>query len=148
MKTPAILLLLVPLLAFAGEGTVAEKELSLGGVAIGDTAAQVAARLGEPKRKVPAQDFLDLHYEYAALRVSFNGGIVAGLHADMRGACTPKGLCPGDRLEKMRALYGEPIVSDRETGRYYEYSGGAAACWLQIRAKGKRVASIDVACQP
>ncbi len=148
MKTPALLLLLVPLLAFAGEGTVAERELSLGGVTIGDTAAQVAARLGEPKHKVPAQDFLDLHYEYAALRVSFNGGIVAGLHADKRDACTPKGLCPGDRLEKMRTLYGEPIVSDRETGRYYEYSGGDAACWLQIRAKGKRVASIDVACQP
>lgn len=148
MKTPAILLLLVPLLAFAGDGSVSDRELSLGGVAIGDTAAQVAARLGEPKRKVPAQDFLDLHYEYANLRVSFNGGIVAGLQAETRGACTPKGLCPGDRLDRMRVLYGAPIVSDRETGRYYEYVGGDAGCWLQIRARGKRLASIAVACQP
>lgn len=148
MKTPAILLLLVPLQAFAAEGTVAKRELSLGGVAIGDTAAQVAARLGEPKHKVAAQDVLDLHYEYASLRVSFNGGIVAGLHADKRDACTPKGLCPGDRLDRMRALYGAPVVADRETGRFYEYVGGDAACWLQIRAKGGRVASISVACQP
>jgi hypothetical protein len=148
MKLSGILLLLVPLLAFADEGAVSSRELSLGGVAIGDTAAQVVSRLGEPKRKVPAQDFLDLHYEYANLKVSFNGGIVAGLQAETRGACTPKGLCPGDRLDRMRALYGEPIVSDRETGRYYEYTGGDAACWLQIRAKGKRVVSIEVACQP
>ncbi len=148
MKTPGILLLLVPLLASAGESAVSDRELSLGGVAIGDTAAQVVSRLGEPKRKVPEQDFLDLHYEYAALRVSFNGGIVAGLQAETRGACTPKGLCPGDRLDRMRALYGDPIVSDRETGRYYEYTGGDAACWLQIRAKDKRVESIEVACQP
>lgn len=148
MKTSGILLLLFPLLALAGEGTVSDRELSLGGVAIGDTAAQVVSRLGEPKRKVAAQDFLDLHYEYASLRVSFNGGIVAGLQADKRGACTPKGLCPGDRLDRMCTLYGAPHVADRETGRFYEYVGGDAGCWLQIRARGKRVASIDVACQP
>ena len=130
------------------QAAVSDRELSLGGIAIGDTAAQVVSRLGEPTRKVPEQGFLDLHYEYANLRVSFNGGIVAGLQADTRGACTPKGLCPGDRLDRMRVLYGAPIVSDRETGRYYEYIGGDAACWLQIRAKDKRVVSIEVACQP
>lgn len=148
MKTPAILLFLIPLLAFAGEGTVSGTELSLGRVAIGDTTTQVVSRLGEPKRKVPEQGFLDLHYEYANLRVSFNEGIVAGLQADTGGACTPKGLCPGDRLNRMRALYGAPVVADRETGRFYEYTGGDAGCWLQIPAKGKRVASIAVACQP
>jgi hypothetical protein len=148
MKTPGVLLFLVLLLAYAEQGAVSDRELSLGGVAIGDTAAQVVSRLGEPTRKVPEQDFLDLHYDYANLRVSFNGGIVAGLQAETRAACTPKGLCPGDRLDRMRTLYGEPIVSDRETGRSYEYIGGDAGCWLQIRAKGKRVASIEVACQP
>jgi hypothetical protein len=148
MKTFGILLFLVPLLAFAEEGAISERELSLGGVAIGDSIDAVVARLGQPKRKVPAQDFIDLHYEYPHMQVSFNGGIVAGLHADKADACTPKRLCPGDRLSRMRALYGAPIVSDRETGRYYEYVGGDAACWLQIRAKGKRVGTIDVACQP
>lgn len=148
MKTWTVVLLLVPAWTFAAEGIVSDRELSLGGVAIGDTVATVVARLGEPGRKVPALDFIDLHYEYANLRVSFNGGIVAGLQADRRGTCTPAGLCPGDRLDRMRALYGEPIVSDRETGRSYEYVGGDAACWLQIRAKGKRVAWIEVACQP
>lgn len=148
MKIAGILLLLVPLLAFADEGIVSDRELSLGGVAIGDTVAQVVSRLGEPKRKVPEQDFLDLHYDYAKLRVSFNGGIVAGLQAETRSACTPKGLCPGDRLDRMRALYGAPLVADRETGRFYEYVGGDTGCWLQIRPRGTRVASIAVACQP
>lgn len=148
MKTWAVVLLLVPARAFAAEGFVSDRELALGGVAIGDTAARVVSRLGEPKRKVAAQDFLDLHYDYPNLRVSFNEGIVAGLQADTRGACTPKGLCPGDRLDRMRALYGAPVVADRETGRFYEYIGDDAGCWLQIRARGKRVASIEVACQP
>ncbi|MBX3712289.1 MAG: hypothetical protein KF800_10045 [Lysobacter sp.] len=148
MKTMGFALLLVPVMAFADQGAVPETELSLGGVAIGDSTEAVVARLGQPKRKGPAQDFIDLHYEYPHMRVSFNGGIVAGLHAGKAGACTPKGLCPGDRMDRMRALYGAPIVSDRETGRYYEYTGGDAACWLQIRSRGKRVASIDVACQP
>jgi len=147
MKIPGILLFLFPMLAMAGEGLVSDKALALGGIAIGDTPAQVVARLGEPKRKVPAQDFLGLHYEYPGLRVSFNEGVVAGLHADKAGACTPQGLCPGDRLDRMRALYGAPIVADRETGRFHEYYGADAACWLQIPAKGKRVASITVACQ-
>lgn len=148
MRIPGLLLLLASFPVFAGEAAVSDRELSLGGVAIGDSTEAVVSRLGQPKRKVPAQDFIDLHYEYPHMRVSFNGGIVAGLHADKPGACTPKGLCPGDRLNRMRVLYGAPIVSDRETGRFYEYIGGDAACWLQIRAKGKRVASIDVACQP
>lgn len=148
MKTPGILLFLLPMLAIAGEGGVSDKELALGGVAIGDTAAEVVARLGEPKRKVPAQDFLELHYDYPGLRVSFNEGIVAGLHADKPGACTPKGVCPGNRMDRMRTLYGPPIVADRDTGRFHEYYGEDAACWLQIPAKGRRVASITVACQP
>lgn len=147
MKTLGFALLLVPVMAFADDGVVPETELSLGGVAIGDTAAAVVARLGEPRRKVKATDFLDLHYDYPHIRVSFNEGIVAGLRAGKRGACTPKGLCPGDGVDRMRALYGEPIVADRETGRFYEYAGGVG-CWLQIPAKGRRVASIDVACQP
>lgn len=154
MRLPALLFLptsfflLASFPVFAEEAAVSERELSLGGVVIGDATEAVVARLGQPKRQVPAQDFIDLHYEYPHMRVSFNGGIVAGLHADKPGACTPKGLCVGDRLSRMRALYGEPIVADREAGRYYEYVGGDAACWLQIRAKGKRVSSIDVACQP
>lgn len=148
MRIPALMFLLASAPVFAEEGAVSDRELSLGGVAIGDSTDAVLARLAQPKRKAPAQDFLDLHFEYPHLRVSFNGGVVAGLHADKSAACTPKGLCPGDRLSRMRALYGAPIVADRESGRYYEYIGGDAACWLQIRAKDKRVRSIDVACQP
>lgn len=148
MKMSGFVLLLVPAMALAEEGIVPDRELSLGGVDIGDAPAQVVARLGEPRRKVTSMDFLDLHYDYPHLQVSFDEDIVVGLHADKSGGCTPKGLCPGDRFDRMRALYGEPLVSDRETGRFYEYYADGAACWLQIPARGKRVASITVACQP
>jgi hypothetical protein len=148
MKLLGALLLLIPSLAFAGEGTVLEREVSLGGVAIGDSPGVVIARLGQPRRKVEVSDFLNLHYDYPHVRVSFSEGVVAGLYSVSPKACTPMHLCPGDSLDKMRSLYGQPLVADRESGRFYEYYGADSTCWLQIPAKGSRVASVTVACQP
>lgn len=148
MKLLSILFLLLPPLAFAREGTVPEGEISLGGVAIGDSSSAVIARLGQPRRKVKAPDFLDLHYDYPNLRVSFSDGIVTGLYSDKPAGCTPMHLCPGDSLDRMRSLYGPPLVADRESGRFHEYHGAGTTCWLQIPATGKRVESVTVACQP
>ncbi|WP_156087822.1 MULTISPECIES: hypothetical protein [unclassified Lysobacter] len=148
MKLLHILLLTIPSLAFAGEGVIPEREISLGGVAIGETPSAVASRLGQPMRKVEASDFLNLHYYYPHVTVSFSDGVVAGLFSDKPDGCTPKHLCPGDRLDKMRSLYGAPLAADRETGRFYEYYPPDATCWLQIPAKGEEVVSITVACQP
>ncbi|MBX9402548.1 hypothetical protein K4L06_14655 [Lysobacter sp. BMK333-48F3] len=148
MKKALGALLVLPALAFAGEGIVPEGELSLGGVAIGDTPRTVIARLGKPARKVEESGYLDLHYDYPNLRVSFSEGVAAGLHSARSGGCTPKRLCPEDSFNKMRALYGPPLIADRETGRFYEYYAMDAACWLQIPARDEKIASITVACQP
>ena len=148
MKLLCILLLTIPSLAFAGEGAVPEHEISLGGVAIGESPSAVTSGLGQPTRKVEASDFLNLHYYYPHVVVSFSDGVVAGLYSDRPNGCTPRHLCPGDSFDKMRSLYGPPVVADRETGRFYEYYPPDATCWLQIPAKGKRVVSITVACQP
>lgn len=148
MKVICILFLLFPPLTFAQEGVVPDREISLGGVAIGETPGTVIARLGEPRRKVEAADFLNIHYDYPQVRVSFSDGVVAGLYSNHRKGCTPRQLCPGDRLDKMRSLYGPSVVTDRESGRFYEYYGADSTCWLQISAKGKRIASVTVACQP
>ena len=148
MKLPGMVLLLIPSLAFAGEATVPGSEASLGGVAIGESADAVVARLGEPPTRVEDVDFLDLHYDYPQLRVSFNNQVVAGLRSDKPDACTPRRLCPGDSLQRMRSLYGPPEVSERESERVHEYYAADAVCWLQIRAKGETIASITVACMP
>lgn len=148
MKPLCILLLAIPSLIFAREGVIPEREMSLGGVAIGDFPRRVVSNLGQPTRQTQATDFLNLHYHYPHLVVSFSQGVVAGLFSDKRNGCTPKHLCPGDSLKKMRSIYGPPLVADRETGRFYEYLAPEGTCWLQIPAKGERVLSIAVACQP
>ena len=130
------------------QGDVPASEVSIGGVAVGDSISQVIKKLGEPRSKVEASDYLDLHYKYPNVTVSFSEGVVAGLFTDSAEACTPKQLCPGDSLDRMRHLYGKPLVIDRETGRFYEYYSQELYCWLKVPANDKKVSSITVACQP
>ncbi|KRD73553.1 hypothetical protein [Lysobacter sp. Root983] len=141
-------LLLAPASAFAFEGEVAGSEISLGGIAVGATTSEVTKTLGKPLRQQPQTDFIDLDYHYPNLQVSFSDGVVAGLYSDHRKGCTPMRLCPGDRLDKMRSLYGAPIVANRETGQFYEYYATDFDCWLEIAAEGEKIKSIAVACQP
>ena len=134
--------------ALLAQGEVPASDVSIGGVAVGDSTSQVIKKLGEPIRKVQASDYLALHYKYPNMTVSFSEGTVAGLFTDNTNACTPKNLCPGDSIEKMRSLYGEPLVTDRETGRFYEYYGHELYCWFKIPVNDNKVDSITVACQP
>jgi hypothetical protein len=145
--------LLLSMLLFAspeseGVGMIPASDVVIAGVAIGDSPAQVKAKLGAPNATEDTQDYLSLHYHYPHVRVSFSGDVVAGLFTSSERGCTPKGLCPGDSLEKMRRLYGEPLKTDRETGRFYEYYGTELYCWFQIPDQGGKVLSITVACQP
>jgi len=124
------------------------RDVAIAGVAIGDSPAQVRSKLGEPSTTEDAPDYLSLHYNYQNVRVSFSGDVVAGLFTSSESGCTPKGLCPGDSLDKMRRLYGEPLTADREKGHFFEYYGIDLYCWLQIPIQGDNVLSINVACQP
>jgi len=134
--------------ALLTQGDIPASEVSIGGVAVGDSPSQVIKKLGEPSSKVQASDYLNLHYKYPNMTVSFSEDVVAGLFTDSTTACTPRQLCPGDSLDKMRSLYGEPLVTDRETGRFYEYYGQELYCWFKIPVKYREVSSITVACQP
>lgn len=135
-------------LALAHDGNVPASEVSLAGIMVGDSPNQVEEKLGKPSDVIKESDYLDTHYQYSQLRVSFSEGVVAGLYSNNTRVCTPKGLCVGDSLERMRALYGSPIVADRKDGNYYEYYGNDLYCWLQVAAKGAEIGSIRVACQP
>jgi hypothetical protein len=144
---------LLSLLFFAsptsgGAGMIAAHDVALGGIAIGDSPKQVRSKLGQPKAIEKSPDYLSLHYTYANVRVSFDDNVVTGLFTDSDKSCTPKGLCPGDSLDKMRKLYGEPLLTDRESGRFFEYYGIDVYCWFQIPDQGNKVSSIKVACQP
>jgi hypothetical protein len=148
MRNILLSILLLPYSALAQNGNLPASEISIAGVKVGDSPIQVQSRLGRPSKVVKESDYLDTHYEYSRLTVSFSEGVVAGLYSDKPQGCTPKGLCTGDSLEKMQRLYGNPNSANRETGRFYEYYGKDLFCWLQISAKGNSVKSIRVACQP
>lgn len=148
MRKPLLNVLFLSSLALAHDGDIPAGEVSVAGVAIGDSPAQVENELGKPSRIIEESDYLDTHYVYSQLKVSFSEGVVAGLYSDKARGCMPKGLCVGDGLERMRALYGPPLVAERETGNFYEYYGQDLHCWLQIAVEGAKIASIRVACQP
>ena len=126
---------------------IPQAELSLAGVELGDTEAQVIDKLGVPTSRVEEADFLHLHLNYVTVKVSFAFEEVAGLFSDNPKGCTPSGLCPGDSLKRMRAVYGAPEISERETGTLFEYYSDCP-CWLQIKPAGNKIGAITVACQP
>jgi hypothetical protein len=148
LKSISLLLLLLSSTSLAHKGDIPASEVSIGGISVGQSPAAVMRKLGKPFRETTTSDYLDLHFKYRSVTVSFSEKVVAGLYSDQADGCTPKHLCPGNSLKKMRSLYGFPIEVDRETGHFYEYYGQDLYCWLQISAKGQRISSIAVACQP
>jgi hypothetical protein len=126
---------------------VPHSELSLAGVSLDLTEPQVRERLGVPVSVSEELDHLNRHLQYPDLLVSFSGEVVEGLYSRSPKACTPSGLCPGDRLDRATAVYGAPEVAEREAGTFWEYYT-SFPCWLQVAPEGDRVGSIRVVCQP
>ena len=126
---------------------ISQSELSLAGVAVGDTEMQVVEKLGPAPSRTEEADFLHLDLNYETVTVSFGFEEVAGLYSNNKKGCTPAGLCPGDSLKRMRSLYGVPEIADRETGTFFEYYSDCP-CWLKIKPVGNKIDSITVACQP
>ncbi|MEO1299685.1 MAG: hypothetical protein AAFW75_28720, partial [Cyanobacteria bacterium J06636_16] len=62
--------------------------------------------------------------------------------------CTPAGVCPGMDVAEVYAIYGVPVVAERENGRFLEYYSASSTCWLQIALDDQTVGSVGVACQP
>ncbi|VXB72118.1 conserved hypothetical protein [Luteimonas sp. 9C] len=135
--------------------SISDSELSLGGVALGDSESQVVAALGRPIRQSDAGE--SIAFEYPGLTVLIGwleqaapdkSRHVLQLDATGQDACTPSGVCPGAPLSKALALYGQPIRSERESGSFWEYYSSQSSCWLQLGVSGDAVGSISAVCQP
>lgn len=142
----ALLIVALPATATPPPG-IPHSELALGDISIDATEPQVRARLGEPVRISEELDHLDRHLHYLDVLVSFSGSMVGSVLSQSPDACTPAGLCPGDRLDRAVSLYGAPEIVERETGTFWEYYT-SFPCWLQIAPDDNRVGSIRIACQP
>ena len=154
VSAPTLLALLLAS-AQAGAVTIPDSELSLGGVALGDTEATVIQRLGPPNRRVDTGEGMRLDYPGLTVWTGFledpakPGATrqVSELLSTSADACTPAGLCPAQRLSD--AFLGRHLdLVLREGGTFLEAPASESSCWLQLTAREGRVLSVRAECQP
>ncbi|WP_446538222.1 hypothetical protein [Pseudoxanthomonas sp. LARHCG66] len=127
---------------------VADNELSLGGIALGDTEASVLHRLGKPLRTTDTGDFLSIRMDYPGLTVWLGEERRVGeILSTTAQHCTPIDVCPGMPFARAKTKYGPPLVADREDGTYMEYPSSQSSCWLQIALSTGNIRSIRAECQ-
>jgi hypothetical protein len=128
---------------------VSARELSLGGIAVGDSEDAVLARFGQPRRRTDAAGYLNVQIDYPGLTIWVGEGRhVAEVLSTSGQYCTPAGLCPGMAFEEVHARYGTPLVSHLEEGSFLEYPTFESACWLQIAVRDAMVRSVRAVCRP
>ena len=144
------LMLLIANTAWAGEPSlVKDRELSLGGVAIGDTEASALRRLGQPVRRIDTGDVLDIRLEYDGLTVWLGEQRRVGeVLSVSKRHCTPSGVCPGMSFDQATKKYGQTLAASREDGAFMEYPSSGSSCWLQFAVDEGKIASVRAECQP
>jgi hypothetical protein len=155
MKSILAIVTLFAGLAAGSTSIIRDSELSLGGVALGDSEAQVLAMLGPAPRQSDTDEGVALEYADLTVLVGWLEQQAPGkqrrvlqLTATGPSACTPSGLCPGAPVSKVEATYGQPVQAKRESGSFLEYYSGESSCWLQVGASGETIRSISAVCQP
>lgn len=134
---------------------IRDRELSLGGVALGDSETQVLAALGQPKTRTDTGEGVALEYSGLTVLIGWLDQAAPGkqqrvfqLTATGPNACTPSGICPGAPVSRAVAIYGQPVRAARQSGSFLEYYSNQSSCWLQVGASGDTIRSIGAVCQP
>lgn len=133
-----------------------DPELRIAGVAIGDQARAVIARLGKPNSIAMIDDGLEYRYAGLTILLATASGDVADSDAEVADvtstnphACTPSGICPGMMDTDLHSRFGVPKRVERNGGTMHEYAWPTEkACWLQLRIDDRVVRSVRIACQP
>lgn len=83
---------------------IARSELSLGGVALGDSPSRAREVLGAPAKRREHEGVSDIVFEYPGTQIDFSGTDTAGsaesITSSNPGYCTPAGVCPGMRWKR------------------------------------------------
>jgi hypothetical protein len=128
-------------------GLIPNNELSLAGVAVGDSEAVVLSKLDHPRRSVHPDDYLTVQLESSGLIVSLDPHDgVGGIFSDRPGHCTPSGICVGTAFAEVEAMLGRPAVLNRDQSRYTAQFASKTDCWLEMVVHIDFVESIRVAC--
>jgi hypothetical protein len=132
----------------ASTNSIAASELSIANVRLGDSEKTTVRKLGKPLNRTNNGEGFVLSYQELAVAHGVEPYGVYEMESTNPKYCTPKKVCPGISIEKLKRIYGEPIVAERDEGKFLEYIGNKTTCWLQISVFNDFVKSIRVACQP
>ena len=132
----------------AGVQQITPSELSLAGIVIGQTEAEVINLLGKPRSRSKTDEGYRLSYKGMDIYVGVGSYGVFDLTSTNPTYCTKSHICPGMPVSKLRSKFGPGIEAKRESGNFLEYTPHESTCWLQIREAEGIIQSIRIACQP
>jgi hypothetical protein len=128
-------------------GLIPNNELSLAGVAVGDSEAVVLSKLDHPRRSEHPDDYLTVQLESSGLIVSLDPQDGVGeIFSDHLGHCTPSGICVGTAFSEVEAMLGLPAALNRDQSRYTAQFASKNDCWLEVVVHIDFVESIRIAC--
>ena len=127
--------------------SITDSELSLGGIALGDTEQVVVAKLGKAARITDTGENLRLDYPGLTIWLGEEHRVGEVLSTSS-AQCSPSGICPRQSLSSLKERFGPPQVADREDGRFMEYPSVQSSCWLQLAALQGIIVSVRAECQP
>ena len=143
-----VLILLFSISRGANAQHISESELTLGGVAIGQTEQDIVKLHGAPSSKKNTGEGNLLIYPGLEVYVGVGSYGVFDVISKSPKDCTPSKVCPGEPISKANHMYGSPVVASRETGTYFEYTPDGSICWLQVSAPNGIILSLRIACHP
>ena len=134
-------------------GTVPMMELSINGVALGYTEAQVSSLLGVPDRTHspvadPGDNGPTTEWEFANLSVGLRRGKVVALSCFRQTCTTSAGLAVGDSVRAIQVTYGSTITiyTDNSLGSSLYRVPGSRSCGLRIEHDLGIVHAIRASC--
>jgi len=126
----------------------ADKELSLGGVVLGQSEVSVVEALGQPQSRIDGgSDYLPIKLTYPGFIVLLDEQGVGGMLSSNKKFCTPVGVCPGMSYDQAQRIYRSALSTQLVDGAPVGFMHGDG-CWLEFAQKGGKVQAIEVACAP
>lgn len=122
-------------------------EMSLGGIAIGDTKNRVYSMLGRESRISYEGSYSDPRYQYPNMEVVMSGNIVTAFVSKNAMAKTGRGIGEGNSVQDVLAAYGKAdMIMEYDGYLLYEYrftSANGRNCLLRFAMKNGTVSYIS-----
>ena len=122
-------------------------EMSLGGIAIGDTKNRVYSMLGRESRISYEGSYSDPRYQYPNMEVVMSGNIVTAFVSKNAMVKTGRGIGEGNSVQDVLAAYGKAdMIMEYDGYLLYEYkfiSANGRNCLLRFAMKNGTVSYIS-----